>query len=175
MKRFFLAFVFIIFISCSSVKVSYDYERETDFTAFNTYNYIENIQTGMSELDDKRFFRAMDITLQTKGLIFSEEPDILIDVNTIVYETQSGNNVGIGLGGGGGAIGGGLSVGIPVGGPKLTREIEVNFIDAKKNEMVWQAIGKEPFREADPPAVKEERMQAWVTKIFDKYPPKTKK
>ncbi len=173
MKYLNILWVILLLSSCSTVKVDYDYERETDFTAYNTYNYIADLQTGLGELDENRFFRAMDITLQAKGLKFSEEPDLLIDVNSIVYETQSGNTVGVGLGGGGGAIGGGVSIGIPVGSPKLTREIELNFIDAKKDILVWQAVAKAPFREGEPPALKEEHLQEMVNKIFEKYPPKS--
>lgn len=175
MKSIYIFFIVMLFISCSTIKVNYDYERETDFAGYNTYNYFGDIQTGIPELDENRFFKAMDITLQTKGLKFSEEPDILIDVKSIIYEAQSGNSVGIGLGGGSGGLGGGVSVGIPVGSPNLTREIEINFIDARKNTMVWQAIGTQPYKEGAPPAIKEEKMQELVAKIFEKYPPKTRK
>ncbi|ASV29414.1 DUF4136 domain-containing protein [Maribacter cobaltidurans] len=173
MKYLKILWIILLLSSCGTIKVDYDYEKETDFTAYNTYNYIADLQTGLSELDENRFFRAMDITLQAKGLKFSEEPDLLIDVNSMVYETQSGNTVGVGLGGGGGAIGGGVSIGIPVGSPKLTREIVLDFLDAKKDILVWQAIGKAPFREGEPPAVKEENLQEMVNKIFEKYPPKS--
>lgn len=165
----------LLLVSCGTIKVHYDYERETDFSGYNTYNYFADMQTGIPELDEKRFFKAMDITLQTKGLKFSEEPDILIDVKSIIYEARSRNTVGVGLGGGNAGLGGGVSLGIPVGGPNLTREIEINFIDARKDAMVWQAIGTQPYKEGAPPAVKEEKMQELISKIFDEYPPKTKK
>ncbi|UWX55573.1 DUF4136 domain-containing protein [Maribacter litopenaei] len=175
MKYVFTLLLALLFVSCSTIKVHYDYERETDFSSYTTYNYLVDMRTGIPELDEKRFFRAMDITLQTKGLKFSEEPDILIDIKSSIYETQSGNTVGVGLGGGSRGLGGGVSVGIPVGSPKLTRELEINFIDAKKDVLVWQAISKQPYREGDPPHLKEERMQELVSKIFEKYPPKTGK
>lgn len=175
MKSINILTIALLFVSCNAIKVNYDYERGTDFTAYSTFSYIPDMQTGIPELDEKRFFRAMDITLQTKGLKFSEEPDILIEVNSFTYETRSGNTVGLGLGGGSQGLGGGVSVGIPVGNPKLTRELEINFFDAKKDLLVWQAIGKQPYREGDVPAIKEEKMQELVSRIFEKYPPKTKK
>lgn len=175
MKYLNILMVLILCCSCSSINVNYDYERGTDFSSYTTYNYLEHMQTGIAELDEKRFFRAMDITLQSKGLKFSEEPDLIIDVKSVVYESQSGNSVGIGVGGGRGALGGGVSMGIPVGSPKLTREIEVNFIDAKKDVLIWQALSKAPFREGETPSAREKNMQELVVRIFEKYPPKTRK
>lgn len=175
MKYLKIILLSILFASCGSINVHYDYERETDFSGYSTFNYVGDLQTGIPELDEKRFFRAMDITLQAKGLKFSEEPDILIDVKSIVYEAQSGNTLGVGIGGGSQGLGGGVSIGVPVGNPKLTRELEINFIDAKKDILVWQAISKQSYKEGDVPAIKEEKMQALVSKIFDQYPPKTKK
>lgn len=175
MKYLNILVLMLLFVSCSTIKVNYDYERESDFSGYNTYNYFGDMQTGISELDEKRFFRAMDITLQSKGLKFSEEPDILIDVKSLIFEGQSGNTIGVGLGGGNGGLGGGVSVGIPVGSPNLTREIEINFIDARKDVLVWQAIGTQPYKEGAPPAIKEEKMQELVAKIFERYPPKTRK
>ncbi|WP_047246300.1 DUF4136 domain-containing protein [Maribacter thermophilus] len=172
MKPFNLILIILLITSCSAVKVNYDYEKETDFSGYSTYGYFNDMQTGLSELDEKRFLRAMDIALQSKGLKFSEESDLLIDVKSTVYEDGSQNTVGVGIGGGGRSMGGGVSVGIPVGGQKLKRELQIDFIDAKKNELIWQAISESAFKESDPPVVKEEKMQELVFKIFEKYPPK---
>ena len=168
--KFFL--IFLILVSCSAIKVNYDYEKETDFSAYNTYSYFGDMETGLSELDEKRFLSAMDITLQRKGLLFSEEPDILINVTSAVFRNQPSNSVGVGLGGGGRNVGGGVSIGIPVGGPKLDREIQIDFVDAKKDMLVWQAVSQSPFKEGDLPIVKEQKIQELITKIFSKYPPK---
>lgn len=162
----------VLFVSCTSIKVNYDYERETDFSAYNTYSYFGDMETGLSQLDEKRMLNAMDISLQTKGLLFSEEPDIFINIKSSVFREQAGNSVGVGLGGGGGNVGGGVSIGIPVGGPKLSRELQVDFVDAKKDLLIWQAVSQSPFKESDLPIEKEQKIQELVNKIFSKYPPK---
>ncbi|MBQ4914082.1 DUF4136 domain-containing protein [Maribacter sp. MMG018] len=172
MKPFCAILILFFITSCGAVKVNYDYEKETDFSGYSTYGYFDDMQTGLSELDEKRFLMAMDITLQSKGLKFSEESDLLIDVKSAVYEDGPKNTVGVGIGGGGRSVGGGVSMGIPVGGEKLKRELQIDFIDAKKNVLVWQAISESVFKEEDPPVVKEEKMQELVLKIFEKYPPK---
>ncbi|MFS4467024.1 DUF4136 domain-containing protein [Maribacter sp. 2210JD10-5] len=175
MKSLTYIFLLLVFASCGAARINYDYDRQTDFSNYTTYNYFDDMVTGLNGLDEKRLFRAMDVTLQTKGLLFSEEPDILINVESKVFQSQPGNTVGVGLGGTGGNVGGGVSVGIPVGGPNTERELVIDLVDAKKDILIWQAVSISNYKESSLPAVKEEKMQELITKIFSKYPPKTRK
>lgn len=162
----------ILFLSsCGANKVNYDYDKVTDFSAYSTYNYFGDMETGLSQFDEKRLMEAMDITLKSKGLLFSEEPDILINVQSTLLRGQVNNSVGVGLGGGG-AIGGGVSVGIPIGRPSASRTLTIDLVDAKKDALLWQAVSESPFKEEDTPMVKEQKMQELIAKIFTKYPPK---
>ncbi|WP_419213857.1 DUF4136 domain-containing protein [Maribacter sp. X9] len=172
MKTSIIGIIVLLFTSCSATKVGYDYDNQTDFKSYTTYNYFDDMETGLSELDEKRLMDAMDATLGEKGFMFAEEPDIFINIRSSVFQSQPGNNVGVGLGGGGGNLGGGVSIGIPVGGPKLSRELQIDFVDANKDMLIWQAVSKSPFREGDTPIEKQEKLQALVAKIFSKYPPK---
>ncbi|WP_396632145.1 DUF4136 domain-containing protein [Maribacter sp. R86514] len=171
MRIFLFSVVWIILTSCGAAKVNYDYDDQTDFTAYSTYNYFVDMETGLSELDEKRLMDALDATLGEKGFMFAEEPDMFINIKSAVFKSQSGNNVGVGLGGGNRGIGGGVSIGIPVGGPKMTRELQIDFVDSNKDMLIWQAISESPFREGDTPQEKSEKIQAVVDKIFSKYPP----
>jgi hypothetical protein len=161
-------------VSCGATRVNYDYDKTTDFSAYTTYGYFADIETGLSQLDERRLINAMDAILQSKGLLFSEEPDMLINIQSTVLRGQATNAVGVGLGGGGGAVGGGISVGIPVGGPNVAREIKIDLVDAKKDLLIWQAISESPYKEGDSPMIKEKKMQELVVKIFEKYPPKSR-
>lgn len=166
--------VLILFVSCNATKVSYDYDNQTDFSAYTTYNYFNDMETGLSELDEKRLLDAMDAVLGEKGLLFAEEPDMFINITSSVFRSQPANNVGVGLGGGGRNLGGGVSIGIPVGSPKLSRELQIDVVDANKDLLIWQALSESPFLEGDTPMEKEEKLQILVAKIFSKYPPETK-
>ena len=154
--------------------VNYDFDRNTDFSSYTTYNYFSELETGLNQLDEKRLMNALDITLQSKGLMFSEEPDIFINIKSSIFRAQQSNAVGVGLGGGRN-VGGGVSIGIPVGGPKLKRQLQIDFVDKKKDLLVWQAVSDSPFKEQSTPIEKEQKMQELVIKIFDKYPPKSSK
>ncbi|MDO1513564.1 DUF4136 domain-containing protein [Maribacter confluentis] len=171
MRTLLFSTLLLLFASCGSIKVNYDYDGQTDFTSYSTYNYFGDMETGLSQLDEKRLMDALDATLGEKGYMFAEEPDVLINIKSTVFSTQQGNNVGVGLGGGGGRVGGGVSIGIPVGGPKMTRELQIDFVDANKDMLIWQAISESPFREGDTPVEKSEKLQLVVDKIFSKYPP----
>ncbi|MDF4221364.1 DUF4136 domain-containing protein [Maribacter sp. M208] len=172
MRTFLFSMVLIVLASCGAARVNYDYDDQTDFTSYATYNYFSDMETGLSELDEKRLMDALDATLGEKGFMFAEEPDMFINIKSSVYRDQaSGSNVGVGLGGGNRGIGGGVSIGIPVGGPKMTRQLQIDFVDSNKDMLIWQAISESPFREGDTPQEKSEKLQAVVDKIFSKYPP----
>jgi hypothetical protein len=162
-------------VSCNAIRVNYDYDKETDFSAYATYNYYADMETGLSELDLNRLLGAMDIALQTKGLLFSEEPDMWINIKSNTYSMQPNNTVGVGVGGAGRSVGGGISIGIPVGQANVQREIQFDFVDAKKNRLFWQASSTSSFKENVPPIERERMLKELVDKVLAKYPPKTKK
>ncbi len=166
-----LLFVLVLF-SCGVVRVEYDYEKNTDFSNYSTYNYFSDLETGLSQLDTKRLLHALDIALQGKGMLFSEEPDFYINIESDKYYAVSNNTVGLGVGGTGNSVGGGISVGIPVGKAKQRREIIFNFVDNKKDVLFWEAVSVDVYKENQTPEQRELHLQAIVNKVLSKYPPK---
>lgn len=165
----------LVFASCSSVRVNYDYDKSTEFANYTTYGYYPDMETGMSQLDAKRLLNAVDEVMQQKGILFSEEPELLINIQSRDFRNPQNNNVGVGVGGTGGNIGGGVSIGIPLGRTNVDREIVFDLIDSQKDMLVWQAVSETPFREGASPSVKEEKIWEIVTKVFSKYPPASRK
>lgn len=172
MKYVGLSMLLVLLTSCNAIKVQYDYDKETDFSGYTTYNYYEDMDTGLSELDTKRLIRAIDSVMRTKAILLSEEPDFLIGIKGSTFEGGPNNTVGLGLGGGGRSVGGGVSVGIPVGRPKLERQIIFDLVDSQKDALFWQAVSKSPFKEGQSPEAREQKLQELVTKVFSKYPVK---
>ena len=160
-----------LLFSCNAVKVNYDYDKEIDFSAYTTYNYYPDMQTGLSELDTKRLLDAVDAEMTAKGIKLTEEPDFFINIESSSSQRPQNNSVGVGLGGGGRSVGGGLSVGIPVGGPKLQRQIQFDFVDNEKDKLFWQAESQSSFKENLSPQEREEKLKALTVKVFAKYPP----
>lgn len=174
MKSVFFLLGFLLVSSCTTVRVNYDYQKGTDFSSYTTYNYFEDMDTGLSQLDEKRLFKVLDSTLAMKGLQLSEEPSFLINIKSEVYRNMNGNTVGVGVGGGGRNVGGGVSVGIPLGSSSLQRALIFDFVDTERNQLVWQADTESGFRDNASPSVREEILRKVVNKALTKFPPENK-
>ncbi len=165
----------LLFTSCHVVRVQTDYEKETDFSNYSTYNYYDDMETGLSALDEKRLVKTLDAVMQSKGLLLSEEPDFLLNIQSGIFQAPRSNTVGVGVGGTGRNVGGGVSVGIPIGQSNVQREISFDFVDSQKDMLIWQATSKSSFNENVTPVEREKKLQEIVEKVLSKYPPKTKK
>ncbi len=165
--------VVLVFSSCGTL-VNYDYEKTTDFKQYKSYNYFDDMKTGLSELDIKRLTKAIDAELKTMGLIRSKNPDFYIDIFSQDIQNTNNSNVGVGVGGTGSNVGGGISVGIPIGGHKNMRELIIEFVDDSKGGMFWQAVSESSYSPNASPEKREAKLAALVVKIFEGYPPKTK-
>ncbi|MCK5442473.1 MAG: DUF4136 domain-containing protein [Maribacter sp.] len=165
----------LLLTSCHVVRVSMDYEKETDFSNYSTYNYYNDLETGLSELDEKRLIKLLDVVMLNEGILLSEEPDFFINIQSRSFQTSRNNTVGVGVGGTGRNVGGGLSIGIPVGKPSLALEIQFDFVDSQKDALFWQAISKCSFNENSTPIEREQKLGEIVEKVLSKYPPKSKR
>ena len=175
MKGLGYLFIVLFLVSCSSVRVKYDYDKETNYSNYSTYNYFPDMDSGLNELDTKRLIKAIDITMQNKGILLSEEPDFFINILSSSFQAPRNNTVGVGVGGGGGNVGGGVSFGIPVGQTKFTREIVFDFVDSQKDALFWQAVSESSLRDNASPNEREAILKQLVEKVFIKYPPQKKK
>ena len=162
----------LLLASCSSVRVNYDYDKEVDFSGYTTYNYFPDMNSGLSQLDEKRLVRILDSTLQSRGYRLAEEPEIFVNIMSNEFQAAPNNSVGVGLGGGGRNVGGGISVGLPLGSPSVQRSIQFDFVDAQRDALFWQATAESGYRENASPSEREHRLEVLVKKVFSKFPPK---
>lgn len=168
MKAYKFLLILVFLTSCGTL-VNYDYEKSTDFTQYKTYNYFSDIETGLSQLDNKRLMRAIDSKLETMGLTRSDNPDFFIDIQSQDVINRNNSSVGVGAGGGFG----GVSVGIPLGGNQNTRQLVIDFVDKSNNEkLFWQAVSESSYRQNASPKKREDAFAKLVEKIFSNYPPK---
>ncbi|WP_372945624.1 DUF4136 domain-containing protein [Muriicola sp.] len=162
----------LLLLSCSSLRVDYDYDPGTDFSSYRTYNYYPDMQTGLSDLDTRRLLSSLDSVLLSKGFSSSEEPDFLINIESRELRLPRNSSVGVGLGGGGRNMGGGVSIGVPIGRSDLEREVLFDFIDSQRDALFWQAVCSGNFRENATPLSREREMREIAVKVMSKYPPK---
>lgn len=163
--------------SCSSVRVSSDYDDTASFGSYKTYAYFkEGIdKVEISDLDKKRIMRAIDAEMQQKGFTKSDKPDLLINIFTKSQERVNVNTWG--YGGFGWGYGWGWGPGFYGSYPMVSSYPEgtlyIDLIDAGKKELVWQGIGNGVLtRDRDE---KQDRINEFVQKILAQFPPETKK
>lgn len=168
--------------SCSSVRVNTDYDDNTNFTTFKTYGYLKDgiDKAEISDLDKKRILNAIDVEMAKKGFAKSEKPDFLVNIFTKANKEVNVNNWG-GYGWGGYGWGwGGYGWGGPWGwggyssvSTQTQGTLYIDVIDTTKKELVWQGVGTGVLTKDR--NKKQERINEFVQKIMDQFPPQEKK
>lgn len=159
-------------VSCSSIRVAADYDTQVDFSKYKTYAFYKKgiDKVDISDLDKRRILRALEAELSAKGMTVSENPDLIISIfakSTKKINVYDGyNNYYYGYwspwyyG--------------PNYGSQVTVHEEgtlfVDFVDNEKKELVWQGIGKGALV-IDNAAKKEARINEFISRILEKYPP----
>lgn len=164
--------ILLLVASCAPVYVNYDYETGTDFSKYKSYNYYADMKTGLSGLDTNRLLNALDAQLKEKGFVLSENPDFFIDIKSAEFHGAQRQTVGVGLGGGGRNVGGGISIGLPIGQAEVNRTITFDFVDEHIKQLFWQAVSESNFNPNATPEKREARLNTIVEKVLTKYPPK---
>lgn len=172
----FLPFLGIIaFTSCSTVKVGSDYDKEVNFSNYNSFAFYKPgiDQVKISDLDKKRILRAIEAELVAKGMTKSETPNLLVSFFTKETERVDVYNNMYGYGWGwnpwyyGGYYG-------PTVSTTTEGSLFVDLIDAGTNQLVWQGLGVADLITNDM-VKKEARINEIVHEILATYPPGSEK
>lgn len=164
-----------IFFACSTVKVTSDYDREANFTAYKTYAFTKEAEElPVGDINRKRVLDAVTTELAAKGFTKSDQPDVWIDLKVTAQQKESttattSSPYGAGYGY---RWGGGFSTTTINTEQYVEGTLFVDMIDVSKKQLVWQgrAVGT-----LDPDASAEKReanINAAVKQVFTKYPPK---
>ena len=171
--KFLPLLLLFVLVSCSSVRVYQDFDKNADFSQYKTYAYHKSgiDKAEISDLDKKRILRSIDEVMTTKGFTKSENPEVLINFTTKEREQVDVNqfNAGWGFGWGWGwnpwLWGNTTSVN------RYTEGIlTIDIIDAKKKELIWQGEGEGALTKRT--EKKDEKIKEFVSKILEQYPPK---
>jgi len=157
--------------SCSTVRVTSDYDTNATFGSYSTFAYFKPgiDKAEISDLDKKRILRAIDDELTAKGLQKSDNPDLFISFFTKSKERVDVYQSHYGWGGYWG-----WGWGYPWGYNSVSKTTEgtlyIDIIDAKRNELIWQGVGTAPLIKGNVDK-KEERIRLIVQEILKKFPP----
>ena len=169
MKKAFTILIVVFFVSCSSVRVTTDYDTSTDFNKYKTFAFYKKgiDKASISDLDKKRIMRFIESELLSKGYKKSNSPDVLVSIFTKSREkiNVSGNNY----------AGYWYPRYYNANQISITQKTEgtlfIDFIDKNKKELIWQGIGTGTLMTYSANK-KEKRIKQFVQEVLDKYPPK---
>jgi PBP1b-binding outer membrane lipoprotein LpoB len=171
-KVAFIAALYLLITSCSSVRVNCDYDKKVDFSNYKSYAFLKSgiDKMAISDLDKKRIMHSIDDVMTTKGFTKSESPDLLINIFTKEREQVDVNQFNAGWGYGWGF---GWNPYLWGGQTSINRYTEgtlyIDLIDAKKKELIWQGEGEGTLTKDT--NKKEALIKEFVSKILEQYPP----
>ncbi|NLP58051.1 DUF4136 domain-containing protein [Lutibacter sp. B1] len=172
-KLFPLLLLFLV-ASCSSVKVTTDYDTKADFSQYKTFAFYKKgiDKVDISDLDKRRILKAVESELLAKGFTKSENPDLLVNIFTKSRQKVDIYNDNMYYGWYPWYYG-------PNYGTHISNYTEgtlfIDLIDAEKKELAWQGIGSGALNTSGDVAKKEERIKEFVAEILANYPPGNKK
>lgn len=175
--------IFFVFIAaltaCSTLKVTYDFDGQADFTKYKTYTFTEEaLKLPIQQLNRDRVLQAIEKEMAAKGFTKSaDNPDALIDLHVRAEEKMDATATTTG----GGMYGGGYYGRYGYGGGYSTTRIDYNkyvegtlFVDLVDNaakKIVWQGRATKTIDEDISAEKREQNINYAIKEIFSKYPP----
>lgn len=164
----------ILLSACSSLSVSYDYDKNVDFNQYKTYAFDEHVeQLQINQIDKNRLIRAIENEMNARQYTKSDSPDLLVGIRTRVVQEESATATTTGTGMYGpwryGFGGGFTTTNVDINKYNVGT-LFINVIDNGSKQIIWQGRGTKTLAENVPPEKKEARINDAVTSIFNKYP-----
>jgi len=178
-----IALPVLILGSARAQDVRYNFDKNTDFTKFKTYKWVElKGATPLNELTDKNIKAAIDSQLATKGLTKTdgETADLYVGYQGAVGQEKEFTSYNSSWGYGGGWYGGGW-----YGGPSSTMttgqtttiyvgQLALDMYDTNGKDLVWRGVVSKTLDSTAKPDKQEKNLNKAITKLLKNYPPKVK-
>jgi hypothetical protein len=182
MKSLYLVIVLsLVFfaLGCSSISVNMDYDKEANFAALKTFDWIPqptnvvgnvDVARMRNDLVDKRIKSSVNNELAAKGYRQdSNNPDFLIAYHIGLKEKVDVNTYGYGYAPRGRYWGwGGSYVDVY---QYEEGTLIVDFVEATKKELIWRGAGTKTLESNPTPEKIEQNIGKAVAKILKKFPP----
>jgi len=176
MKKYVLIPFLLVFMACSTMKVTYDYDKQANFGNYKTYTFSEEaINLGIDQLNRDRILKAVETELAAKGFSKSDKPDAIVDIFVKGEKVQTATATTTGYGG---------RYRYGYGGGFSTTQIDYNtytegtmfiiLVDKSTEKIVWQGTGVKTIDENTSPEKREKNINYSIQQIMMNYPPKSK-
>jgi hypothetical protein len=177
-----LALIAIVGIGgcASGPQIRSDHDPEADFSAYRTYNFVEELGTdraGYSTLVTSHFKRAVNHEMEARGYRLDPDPDLLVNFFTSMVErTETRRTPGLVLGTGYYSSRLGVYTVWPLYGrdsiSTSTYRVgtaSIDVVDARQKRLIWEGVAEgrltKEVLENPGPAIEKA-----VGEIFERYP-----
>jgi Domain of unknown function (DUF4136) len=158
----------LVATNAAAQTVSYDYNRQADFTKLKTYAWVPG--TGLrDELNHQRVVAAIEAQMQAKGFTKVEStgnPDVLIAYQTVFDRNLEINGYGAGWAGYRFGRTGTARVEEVVMGSLI-----VVMVDGKTHSLLWRGTATREVDVNASPEKRDKNINKAAEKLFKKYPP----
>lgn len=176
MKNLLILFVLLSMAACSSVQVSYDYDKSADFTKYKTYDYTEETKSlggSSGQLIKQRLLSSVDQEMASRGYTKSEgDADLLVELHIKTEQKQTATAYN--TGGYGYYRYGGMGMGTTtINYDDYTDgTLFIDVVDKSADKMIWQGRGTKTLSENASPQKTDSNIAYAVKTIFSNYPVK---
>lgn len=168
--------MFVSMLSCVSVKVDSDYDKQVNFSEYKTFAFYKTgiDKAEISDLDKRRILRAIETEMLAKGFTKSENPDLLVSIFTKSRQEVNVWNNGFGPYGYGWGWSPFYWNNYNNVSTSTQGSLYIDLIDADKKELIWQGKGSGYLSSSSNIEKKEARIKEFVAEIMAAYPPEVK-
>jgi hypothetical protein len=170
-----IVLIFVISTGCSSsVKITWDYDKNADFKKYKSYNFAQSVnhsrlKSVSKELIESAVTREMDARgyRKSNSLAIDLWIDLFIAFDKTMMTTETNDQI---VGMRPYRYGGGFSNSFTDQHTFVEGTLVIDMIDGKTNEIIWEGRAVTSIRDEQPDDSKEKLINDVVTKIFKKYP-----
>ena len=166
----------LLFVGCSTLEVSVDYDDSYDFKSAKTFAIVKNSEMPEDTLTNDRIINAIknDLELKKYNQVAVEKADLIV---VFYLKIKDKSQVSSSFSGGLGYRGYGRGYGYGGGMMASTHTYEyeegtliVDALNTKTKKIVWRAIGVKELNNLETPAQRTEAVNKAVKKIMEKFP-----
>lgn len=163
---------------CSAIKVSTDFDKEANFGSYKTYAFTQDAMSlAIDDINRTRIIDAVSKQLAKKGFTRSDQPDVWIDLKLKAQQKQTQTLTSQPTYGYGYAYrwGGGFSTSTIQVENYVEGTLFIDIIDTSRKQLVWQGRGVGTVDTDASSSERQKNINRAVARIFEHYPPKSKK
>ncbi len=169
-KVFLPIILMVVIASCTSIRVSTDFDRKADFAKYKTFNFSKEVdKVSLNELNRRRLKDAITKEMETKGYQISTTPDVLVNafVKGKTHYTATANTTS--FGGPFGYMRGWGSSNTYVDVDKsIDGTLFIDVIDVSEKKMVWEGVAEGLVNPRT--NTREDKLNSVVQQIFKNFP-----